>query len=344
MHTKRLFRLSVFIVSLALLVAGLAGCGQKAQQPGTSSASSGKMAAPKAVMTSGSGGTGSVYITYMAAFSDLLMSKFQTSINVEPGGSSQNMQFIDRGDQDFGITSTSQAYQGYYGDGWAKGQKYQKVNALFPAYPAISAMFAPANSDIKNIMDLNGKRVGLGVPASGSDVMMRQMFDLFGIKPARIVNGSWDDTAGMMRDGLVDCIVNIGGQPAGFIQELETAKDLRFFTLTPDQAEKFTKAYPYYGMSGLKAGTYKGLKETIQVPAIWNFIIASSNLPEDFIYNVMKTTFENVDKIHNANASFVDTKLENAKYMTIPLHPGAIKFYKEKGIPLPTLPPPPQGK
>lgn len=340
----------VVLLAMALVMAAVA-CGQSNTTQGTETqggegqeTASGKLPAPAKVMSAGSGGTGSLYVTYMATWTNLINSNFDTNVTVEPGGSSQNMQLIDGGVTEFGITSSSQAYQGYYGIGWAKGTKYQKVSALFPAYPAITAIFAKADKNINSIQDLNGKVVSLGVPASGSDVMGRQLFEFFNIKPKQIVNGSWEDTGGMVRDGLVDAVIYIGGNPAGFIQELETAHQLRFIALTPEEMKAFTKEYPYYGTSILPAGTYKGLKEDMETLAIWNFIIASSSLPEDFVYNLMKVTFDNVDQIRQAHSSFVDTDLKNAKFMTLPVHPGAAKYYQEKGIELPEVPAPPEAQ
>lgn len=298
-----------------------------------------KLPSPKKVLAAGSQQAGSLYVTYVTAWSKLLMDNFDAQVTVEPGGSSQNVQLVHQGKMEFGITSSSQCYQGFFGIGWAK-EKYDKVRALFPAYPAIMATAVLDDSTIKSIRDLEGKRVHVGPAGSGTDVLMRQWFDLFNFKPARIVNANNEDARGMMVDGLLDVFMNIGGHPAGFLQELEISKKLRFIAFDKGEMDKFRQAYPYYGTGILKAGTYKGLTQDQETLVIMNFIIGAADLPEDFVYNVVKRTFEDVKKIHDAHVSFVDTDPKNVGQIPIPFHPGAERYYKEKGIQLPKVVPP----
>ncbi|KUK14400.1 MAG: TAXI family TRAP transporter solute-binding subunit [Synergistetes bacterium] len=298
---------------------------------------------PKPIMSVASGPAGSLYVNFCAAFAEALMKAFDgLQVNVEPGGSSQNMILVHRGEAEFGITATLQTYPGYYGFGWAK-ERYTKVASLIPAYSYQGVWFAPANSPVNSLQDLNGKVVGLGYAGGGSDVTGRQILEFFNIKPAKIVNASWSDTGGMLRDGLLDAVFYLAGHPAGFIQEVETQKELKFIEISDEEFKKFIEAYPYYTVGVLRAGTYKGIKKDLKVFQGWNFIICQPDLPEDFIYNVVKSIFEeNLSIIHNAHSSFKQCNLENVQYMNLPLHPGAEKYYKEKGVKLPVLPPPPK--
>lgn len=298
-----------------------------------------KLPAPKKVMSAGSQQAGSLYVTYVTAWSKLMMDNFDVNMTVEPGGSSQNVQLTHQGKMEFGITSSSQCYQGFYGIGWAK-EKYDKIRALFPAYPAIMALAVKDDSPIKSVRDLEGKRVHVGPAGSGTDVLMRQWFDLFGYKPARIINANNEDAGGMMRDGLIDAFMNIGGHPMGPLQELELSQKLRFVAFDKAEMAKFQEKYPYYAMGTLKSGTYKGLTEDQQTMVIMNYIIGAADLSDDFVYNVVARTFADVKKIHDAHKSFVDTDPKNVGQIPTPFHPGAEKYYKEKGIQLPKVVPP----
>ena len=347
-------RATVLITVMVLSLVAMMACSQPAaaptpakapaaastQAPAAAAPAAGqKLPAPKKVMSAGSQQAGSLYVTYVTAWAKLMMDNFDVNITVEPGGSSQNVQLTHQGKMEFGITSSSQCYQGFYGIGWAK-EKYDKVRALFPAYPAIMALAVKDDSPIKSVRDLEGKRVHVGPAGSGTDVLMRQWWDLFGYKPARIVNANNEDAGGMMSDGLIDAFMNIGGHPMGPVQELELSHKLRFVAFDKADMDKFRQTYPYYGTGVLKKGTYKGLTEDQQTLVIMNFIIGAADLPEDFIYNAVSRTFADVKKIHDAHASFVDTDPKNVDAIPIPFHPGAEKYYKEKGIQLPKIVPP----
>jgi TRAP transporter TAXI family solute receptor len=302
-----------------------------------------KYKAPRSLMSVCSQQTGSLYVTYCAAFAKVMEANFENlRMNVEPGGSSQNMILVNNKKAEFGITSSSQAYMGYWGIGWAKGKgKFNKVRALFPAYPAITAIFAMADSPIKKFEDVAGHVLCLGPRGSGSDVMGRQLLEMFGIKPERIVNASWSDMVGMMEDGLVDVVLNIGGHPAGFVQQLEVKHKLRFIPLSKEMMEKFMSAYPYYGKGTLQK-VYKGMSGPQETLVIMNFIITEKDMPENFIYDTVKATWVNVNVIRSTHRTFTETDVKNLKFIPIPLHPGAIKYYKEKGIAIPVPKPGPK--
>jgi len=347
---KRGFVLLACILVVSMVIG--VGCAPKAEAPAPAApAESGeqkqeatKIVLPKKVMAVGSASSGSLYVTYTAAWADMLMKNIEgLNVTVEPGGSSQNMQTIHSGDTDFGITATLQTYPGYYGTGWAKGTKYQNVNSLFPSYSYEGVWFTTtAHKDINSIQDLNGKIISFGYAGGGSDFTGREILEQFNIKPKEVINANWSDVGGMLADGLVDAIFYLAGHPASFIQELELSHELKFFGLSDDEFKSFQEVKPHYNVGTLKSGTYKAMTEDYKALQGWNFIAVSPELPEDFVYELTKITWENVEAIHSAHTSFVQTDLENVKYMNLPLHPGAKKYYEEKGVELPQLPPPPK--
>lgn len=299
---------------------------------------------PKNVFAIGSASAGSLYVTYTAAWADMIMNKMPgMNVVVEPGGSSQNMQTIHTGDTDFGITASLQTYPGYHGIGWADGTPYTNVNSFIPAYSYEGTWFTTAkHGDINSIQDLSGKTVGFGYAGGGSDFTGRELLEFFGIQPKEIVNASWTDIGGMMSDGLVDAVFYLAGHPASFIQELEIQQDLKFFALADDEFTKFQTEKPFYNVGVLKPGTYKAMTSEYKALQGWNFLVISPELPEDFVYALTKATWENVADIRAAHVSFSQTDLANVKFMNLPLHPGAEKYYKEMGVELPVMPPAPK--
>ncbi|MGE5483517.1 MAG: TAXI family TRAP transporter solute-binding subunit [Ignavibacteriales bacterium] len=348
---RRVVRSVAVLLALALAVT-VAGCSQKPAQPAqptqpapsapAPAPAAAKPKPPKPVMSAASGPAGSLFVNFCAAFAESVMKGFDgLQMNVEPGGSSQNMQLVHSGQAEFGITSSLQTYPGYYGQAWAKGVPYNKVSAVVPSYSYEGIWFTRDNSPIKSLSDLNGKTVALGYAGGGSDVTGRYLLEFYKIKPGKIVNASWEDTGGMVKDGLVDVVFYLAGHPAGFIQELEISEKLRFLEVSDEDLNKFKEANPYYNIGTLKAGTYKGMTKDLKVFQGWNFMICSPDLPEDFVYTAVKSVFDNISTIQAAHASFKQCAFENVQYMNVPLHPGAEKYYKEKGVTLPVLPPPP---
>lgn len=302
-----------------------------------------KIPLPKKVFSVGSGPSGSLYVNYMATWADLLMKRVEgLNMSVEPGGSSQSLRAIHAGNMDFGISATLQSYPGYYGTGWAKGVAYNRVRSLMAGYSYEGVFFTKASSPIQTVRDLEGKTISLGYAGGGSDVTGRELLNFFGIKPKNIVNASWTDVGGMLKDGLVDAVFYLAGHPAGFIQELELTHDLKFVPFSEADIKKFLGEKPFYNVGIMPPGTYKGMKQPYKAFQGWNFVVCSPDLPDDFIYAITKITWENVEVIHKAHKSFVQTDLRNVQFVNLPLHPGAEKYYREKGATLPKLPPPPK--
>lgn len=296
---------------------------------------------PKPVMSASSQVGGSLYVTYVAAWIPIVQDAFDgLSISQEPGGSSQNIMLVSGGQTDFGITASSQAYIGYYGLGWAEGTKYQDFVALHPAFPTYMTVVTLADSDIESFDDLAGKELAVGVPGGGSDTISRELMGYLGVEPARYVNASWEDTGGLLRDGLADAILYIAGHPAGFMQELEVNHELRFLELSDDQIDGFLEKYPYYAPVTLKAATYEGMDEDLNTVGQMNFMMGSPDLPDDFVTTLLDAVYANTDKLAQAHPNFDQTRLENVRGMPTPLHPAAKRYYEEKGVEMRQAAPP----
>ena len=331
--------------ALVLSMAALAGCGSSPASSGSAASTpeqSDSLNVSNKIFSVGSGPSGSLYINYTAAWSDLMMRQISgLNMIVEPGGSTQNPMAITAGDMEFGIASSLQVYPGYYGIGWADGEKYDQVRNLFPCYSVEGLFFTIEGSPINSIYDLEGKLISLGYAGGGSDTVGRELLDYFGITPKEYVGGSWTDVGGMLKDGLIDAVFYLAGNPASFIQELEINTELKYIPIGDDNLKQFVQANPAYAIGVLPANTYKHQTSDYASVQGWNFIMCSIDLPEDLIYEMTKTTWENIDDIHRAHSSFVQTQLENVKYSVIPLHPGAERYYTEIGVELPDYPPAP---
>jgi hypothetical protein len=139
-----------------------------------------------------------------------------------------------------------------------------------------------------------------------------------------------------MKDGMLDSVATISGLPWGGLTEMEVLQEMSVFALSKEQVEQCVAKYPYLSPGVIPKGTYKANKETdLHTVTVWNFMTVHKDTADDFVYEVVKKTFENVDILIAAHPSASEVKIENIVYSPIPLHPGAAKFYREKGIQLP---------
>jgi len=125
------------------------------------------------------------------------------------------------------------------------------------------------------------------------------------------------------------------GVPAPVIMEMEASNEINLLTMTQEDFSKLLKAYPYWTQGVIPKGTYKAAKEDIHVISLWNFAVAHKDLPEDLVYDMTKATFEVLPQLANAVKDMAKTKPEDILYSSVPLHKGAIKYYREIGLTIP---------
>ena len=291
---------------------------------------------PKGV-TIGTSGIGGVYFVWGGGFSKLLHDKMGIPGSVEvTAGPVTNLQLLENKQIDFALATAAPIYEGWHGLGWSKGKKYQNSRVIFPMYTTYFHAYALKKTGIKSAPDLNGKSVGVGAVGTTPAVYWPLVFEVLGIKPGRVVNAGWSDLNSQMRDGMLDSIATASGLPWGGITELEVSFDVNVFALTRANGEKFIAKYPFFSPGMIPKGTYKANKDSdIDTVTVWNFMVVHKDASSDFIYEVVKKTFENVDILIAAHASAKEVKPEYIVHSPVPLHPGAVKYYKEKGIKIP---------
>jgi TRAP transporter TAXI family solute receptor len=291
---------------------------------------------PKSV-TVGAAPVGGTYFVWAGGFTRLLNDKLGIPGNVEStGGPVHNVQLIEDNKLDFGMVTNGPAWEGWNGEGWAKGKKHQNQRAIFPMYTTYFQMYALKKSGIKGIHDLNGKSVGVGPVGGTPATYWPKIFAEAGVKPGRIVNASSADLNAQLKDGMLDANGQSVGLPWVTITEVETTNEVSVFGCEGADADNFVAKYPYFAKGVMPKGTYKANPDKdIETLTVWNFMVVPKDSPEDFVYEVVKATFANVDILIATHDSARETLAENIKYSPVILHPGAVKYYKEKGIQLP---------
>jgi hypothetical protein len=293
---------------------------------------------PKSV-TIGAAPLGGTYFIWAGGFAKLLNDKMGIPGNVEStGGPVHNTQLLQGQKLDFGMLTSGPAYEGFSGDpnGWSKGKKHPDIRAIFPMYVTYFQMYSLKSTGIKSILDFNGKSVGVGPIGGTTGTYWPKIIEAAGLKPKRIVNASSSDLNSQIRDGMLDANGSALGLPWVTITEIETTHDVYVYGVPEDTARKIAEKDPSFAVDSIPKGTYKSNPDKdIPTLSMWNFMAVHKDAPEDFVYEVVKATFANTDILIAAHKSAREVKPEAIANCPIPLHPGAVKYYKEKGIAIP---------
>ena len=288
-------------------------------------------------LTLGTASPGGVYFVYGEGLARILTEKLGIAVNQFPTqGPVHNIKLIESGGVQLGLTTMGVALQGWNGNGsWTKGQKFQKMRALFPMYDTPFQFVVLKRSEISTVAQFNNKNVGVGPRAGTGGTYSPEVFKTLGMS-VRIENGSWADLATALQDGRFDALLAALGAPVPALTKGEAKEPLKFISLTGEQTESLRKAMPELTPSTITAGTYASLKEDYHTVGLYNFAIGRADLPDDLVYQLVKMVFENQASLVKAHSSARETIPQNVDKDTfLPFHPGAIRYYREIGVNIP---------
>ena len=324
-----LMRFSAIAVAAALFVPAAADAQDKTGWPSSIK-----------VGTASQGGT---YFVYGAGWANLVQEKLGINTSSEvTGGPVQNMALVQSGDVQFAMATMGPAYDGWTGKSpIAPGVEMKNVRATFPMYMTPFQMIAMEKSGIKGVKDLNGKTVGVGPRGGTPGTYFPLWFKELGVTVKPQFGGA-NDLGGQLQDGLIDAFAFGAGLPIAVFAQVEAQAPVTLFSFTKEEQKKVIDAFPSVSAFTIPAGTYRSQTEDQHTVAMWNFGIAHKDMPESLVYEIMKVVLDNNDRMVQIHSSAVDTKPEN--YVNngfMWFHPGAIRYFKEKNMPVdPKLVPP----
>jgi len=288
----------------------------------------------------GRSGTGGIYYPYGGGVAEI-WSRYVEGVRAVAevtGASVENVKLAHKGETVIGEVMGDVAVAGY--KGLAKKFKGKKHNILSMAimYPNLLQIAALKKSGITNIEQIKGKKISSGSPGSGTNFMAEVVFKALGIpldsyRDSRL---SFTESANALRDGTIDVGTWSVGPGTSSILDLATTHDIHIISFTPEQTQKILAANAEYSAVELAGGVYKGVDKPVATIGVWNVMICQASLPVDLVYNLVKALYEHNDYLVKIHPSARYTTAENAvKYSPIPLHPGTIKYLREKGIAVP---------
>ena len=253
------------------------------------------------------------------------------------GGSVYNINTVRAGELEFGVAQSDWQYHAYHGTSKFKEQgPFEKERAVFSVHPEPFTLIVRKDTGIKSFEELKGKKVNVGNPGSGQRATTEVVMDAFGMTMddfalAAELKGS--EMAQALCDGKIDAMIYTIGHPAAAITEAATTCDVELVSVAGAPIDKLVADNPYYRKATVPAGMYKGTDNDVTTFGVGATFITSADVPDDVVYTVVKAVFDNFDDFKALHPAFKNLKeAEMIKDgLSAPLHPGAIKYYKERG-------------
>ena len=285
------------------------------------------------------GGTGGVYYPYGGGLAEI-WTKYVPDVQAVAevtGASVENIRLVDKAETPTAAAMNDAVYQAYFAEGRFDG-KPQKILSMFQMYPHHFHVVALKGSGINTIYDLKGKRVSVGAPGSGTEFKTNLVLKALGISydDFRVHRLSFTETANALKDGAVDVGFWDVAAPTSSIMDLATTRDIVIIPFSDEDIKKITDLYPFYSPFELPPNSYTGQGYPVKNPSVWNTVICNADMETDMVYQLVKAVFEHKDYLEKIHPFARFTTPENALIASpIPLHPGAVKYYREIGLTVP---------
>ena len=288
------------------------------------------------------GPTTGVYYPLGGGLADVL-TKFIPNLNATAGttdGSMANLLLINQGKADIALSMADAGWDAYKGQGKFEG-KPVGVRALMVMYPNRMHIVTVEGTGINKVSDLKGKRVSTGAPNSATQIMAYRVLEAYGIDPEKdIIRERLDPgkSSDAIKDKKLDAYFWVGGIPTPAVTDLGATPGLKLKLIDhSDATEAMVKKYgPLYVKDVIPAKSYPGQDTTNQIATVWNVLVADAKLSDQLAYDIVKTVFEHKEdliRVH-AEAKSFEYKYQTNGAAVIPYHPGAKKYFAEKGVKL----------
>jgi TRAP transporter TAXI family solute receptor len=292
-------------------------------------------------VTIGTGGVTGVYYVAGGAICRLMnkeRAKHGIRCSVESTAASvYNINTIKAGELDFGVAQSDVEYNAVKGLAQFKeGGAHSDLRAVFSVFPEALMVLSRKEANVKKFEDFKGKRFNVGNPGSGTRATIEMLMANSGMKNSDFTLTSElkpDEHGAALCDNKIDGFGFVVASPAANIQDPTTTCGAKLVPIAGPAVDKLVKDYPYFAYATIPGGMYPGNPEATKTFGVVASFLTSSKVPDNVVYAMVSAVFDNFDefkKLHPALANLTPKDMiKNG--MTAPLHPGAVKYYKEKG-------------
>ncbi len=294
------------------------------------------VAAPEKIRLSmGGASTGTWIYMFCAALSDT-WKRYIPDLDITvlaTAGTTANYLPMSRGEIDLAGASTSGDWYAMHGLYFTK-EKITNFCSMMPATKGFNQAFTYADSPIKVWKDMDGKRIHIGARASPTSIIQEEVCKIIGIKP-KYVYSTPQEAVDMVKDRRVDGMIYGVGAPWSALMDIATAVKVKFIPMTPEEQKKVYAAYPYQVPDVIPAKTYTFQNEDVPTTMGFQTINVRPGLSDDLVYKLVKVIWDHRDDVVKATPAAKWVKPQDMAYMVAPIHPGAVKYYREIGIQIP---------
>lgn len=327
--SKRALVLLALLFMVALLVAGCGGTQEKATENGE-----GEGKAETVFVNIATGGTAGVYYPLGGAIAEILNSNV-AGVNAtaeSTGASVANVNMLKDNNVQIAFVQNDIAYYAANGTEMFADNKVDSLKGLCTLYPETIQIVTLDKTGIKSLADLKGKRVAVGAAGSGTEANARQILEENGITYDDITAQylSFAEAANNLKDGNVDAAFVTAGFPTAAIQDIAAQHNVVLIPVPGDIADNLIAKYPFYTKVTIPAGTYPNQEEDVEAVSVKAMLAVTDDMDEELAYNIVGAIYSNLDAVKTAHAVGAMVTKESAREgMSIPLHPGAEKYFNE---------------
>jgi TRAP transporter TAXI family solute receptor len=328
MFNTRTLRIALFALALAAL------------------ASVSVLAAPKTYLAVVTGSTGGTYYPVGTIFATVWNKELGASLNLQAsaqssGGTAENLNMLKQGEAELAIAMTNLAWFSYSGTEMYQGKPNADLRMITGLWPDVTQYVVAVNSKINSIADLKGKRFCTGAVGSGTEYSSKAINRIIGglvEKDYRAEHLGYFESSAAMQNGQLDGFNAEGGVPTSAVSEIfASATAVKLLEFSDADYQKLSAEVPFYVKYIIPANTYKGQTKNINTIGVKCALIGTSKISDEVAYSITKIMYEKLTELQASHKALEYMTLERAVegLPPIPLHPGAVKFYQEKGIAIP---------
>lgn len=311
-------RISILLVLVLLMSAVFSAC-----------------AAQKTNLILATGGTSGTYYPFGGAMAQIFNTKVE-NMNVTAqatGASVENCKLLGKNEAELAILQNDMLDYAYNGTEAFKEGKIDNLRGIAILYPEIVQIVA--SEGITTVEDLNGKKVSVGAPGSGVEANARQILEAADLTydDMSVSYLSFSESADAYKDKHIESFFVTSGIPNASIQDISAQNPVSLVSLSDEAIKSLVEKYPFFVEYTIPANTYNGQTNDVKTVAVMATLATNAEASEDVIYNITKALFDNQAELASAHAKGAELSLEEAiNGISIPLHPGAEKYFKEAGL------------
>lgn len=319
-------KLAILLTLTLVLSLALVGCG--GQQASTGG---------KQELSFATGGTSGTYYPLGGSIANVWNNKIENvNVTIQPAGASvENINRVANGEVDIVLAMNNIADDAFNGNGESFAKPLKNFKAVGVVYPEVMHVVTTKKSGIKSVADLKGKSINPGPPGSGTYVTAMKILEAYGLSESDYTAnpGSFSDAVAGLKDGNIDAAFAVLSFPASAVKEVSTTNPVTIIPIDGSGFDKVQALVPFAAKFAITGGEYNGQDTDATTVTLQAVMYVKEDLSDDVVYNLTKNMYENTDAIAEGHARGKQIKLENAlKGITTPVHPGAQKYYDEKGI------------